>query len=180
MHIQTKDIVAKANRLVKLWGTRDPKQLADTLNIEIVPCDFQKQRGAYKVIMKQPFIFIKNDLHPVMERIVLLHEIGHDRLHRNEAVAAGGFKEFEIFDMRDKRMEYEANIFAAQISLPDEEILDYIVSGYDVGQIAKAMNSDMNLVALKVAELNSRGYQFRELEHRSNFLSGKHIKQVQF
>ncbi len=72
------------------------------------------------------------------------------------------------------------NIFAAQSSLPDEEILDYIVSGYDVGQIAKAMNSDMNLVALKVAELNSRGYQFRELEHHSDFLSGKHIRQVHF
>ncbi len=64
-----------------------------------------------------------------------------------------------------------------QISFPGEEILDYIVSSYDVGQIAKAMNSDMNLVALKVAELNSRGYQFRELEHRSDILSGRHTRQ---
>lgn len=30
------------------------------------------------------------------------------------------------------RMEYEANIFVAQISLPDDEILDYIEHGYDV------------------------------------------------
>src|SRR5699024_11985208 len=67
---------------------------------------------------------LKDDLHPVMERIVMLHEIGHDALHREEAVKAGGFKEFNIFDMRQSRMEYEANIFASQISLPDDEILD--------------------------------------------------------
>ena len=56
----------------------------------------------------------------------MLHEIGHDVLHRKEAVKAGGFKEFNIFDMRESRMEYEANIFTAQVSLADDEILEYI------------------------------------------------------
>ena len=73
---------------------------------------FNEQRGAYKVLMRNRFIFIKNDLHPVMENIVLLHELGHDALHREEATKVGGFKEFEIFNMRDNRMEYEANLFA--------------------------------------------------------------------
>ena len=54
---------------------------------------------------------------------------------------AGGFKEFNIFDMRQSRMEYEANIFASQISLPDDEILEYIENGYDIQQIARAMHS---------------------------------------
>ena len=43
---------------------------------------FAKQKGAYKVIERNRFIFIKKDLHPVMHDIVLLHEIGHDTLHR--------------------------------------------------------------------------------------------------
>ena len=83
---------------------------------------------------------------------------------------AGGFQEFNIFDMSDRRMEYEANIFAAQISLPDEEILEYIWQGYDVGQIAGTMYSDINLVALKVAELNRQGYSSRLQEVRGDFL----------
>ena len=58
---------------------------------------FNEQRGAYKVLMRNRFIFVKNDLHPVMENIVLLHELGHDALHREEATKVGGFKEFEIF-----------------------------------------------------------------------------------
>lgn len=58
--------------------------------------------------------------------------------------------------MADRAMEYEANMFAAQVALPDEEILEYIMRGCDVAQIAQLMHSDINLVALKTAELNRR------------------------
>ena len=129
LDIQTLEIVRKANRLTNELGTNDPHKIARELGIEVIPLSFKKQRGAYKVLMRNRFIFIKDDLHPVMERIVMLHEIGHDALHREEAVKAGGFKEFNIFDMRQSRMEYEANIFASQISLPDDEILEYIENG---------------------------------------------------
>ena len=92
MDIQTLEIVRKANRLTNELGTNDPHKIARELGIEVIPLSFKKQRGAYKVLMRNRFIFIKDDLHPVMERIVMLHEIGHDALHREEAVKAGGFK----------------------------------------------------------------------------------------
>ena len=57
---------------------------------------------------------------------MLLHELGHDALHRNEATQMGGFKEFNIFDMRNNRMEYEANLFASQVSLPDDAFLELV------------------------------------------------------
>ena len=38
----------------------------------------------------------------------------------------GGFKEFNIFDMRNNRMEYEANLFASQVSLPDDAFLELV------------------------------------------------------
>lgn len=125
MDIQTLEIVQTANNLVRDLGTRDPHKIARELGIEIIPMNYKRQRGAYKVLLRNRFIFIKNDLHPVMENIVLLHEIGHDVLHRKEAVKAGGFKEFNIFNMQESRMEYEANVFVSQVSLVDEEILEY-------------------------------------------------------
>lgn len=170
MGIPTMEIIEKANKLVDDIGTRNPHRIADELGIEIIPLNFRRQRGAYKVVMRNRFIFVNRNLHPVMEGIVLLHEIGHDTFHRDEAVKAGGFKEFNIFDMRESRMEYEANIFTAQVSLPDDEILEYIERGYDVQQIARAMRSDINLVALKVDALISQGYRLRPQEHRNNFL----------
>ena len=166
----TSEIVAKANRIVEECSTRDPHKIARELGIEVMPCAFQKQKGAYKVILRNRFIFIKDDLHPVMEKIVLLHEIGHDVLHRNEAIKVGGFKEFNIFNMQDIRMEYEANIFASQVSLSDDDFLELCERGYDTQQIAGALNSDINLVALKADTLISQGYRLRQQEHRNNFL----------
>ena len=170
MYASTSEIVQKANHIVRLCGTRDPHKIADELGIEIIYCPFKSQRGAYKVIMRNRFMFIKEDLHPVMENIVLLHELGHDSLHRDEATKAGGFKEFNIFDIRDSRMEYEANIFATQIALPDDDFLELAEQGYDVQQIARTMHSDVNLVALKADTLISQGYRLRPQEHRNDFL----------
>lgn len=170
MDIQTLEIVQTANNLVRDLGTRDPHKIARELGIEIIPMNYKRQRGAYKVLLRNRFIFIKNDLHPVMENIVLLHEIGHDVLYRKEAVKAGGFKEFNIFNMQESRMEYEANVFVSQVSLDDEEILEYIRYGYDIQQIARAMHSDTNLVALKTDALIAQGYCLRHQDYENRFL----------
>lgn len=106
MYVRTSEIVQKANQIVKMCGTRDPHKLAKELGVEVMYYPFNRQRGAYKVIMRNRFIFIKENLHPVMENIVLLHELGHDTLHREEATKIGGFEEFNIFDIRDNQMEY--------------------------------------------------------------------------
>lgn len=164
------EIVELANKLVKTYGTRDPNVIADVLGINVLPMNFKRQKGAYKVIMRNRFILIKNDLEEQMHGIVMWHEIGHDSLHRKEAVQLGGFQEFSLFDMRTNRMEYEANVFAASASLDDEETLEYITQGYDIGQIAMIMNSDINLVALKADALIAQGYKFRQQEFRSDFL----------
>ena len=119
MIVRATEAIKQANRLVRKHGTRDADRLASELGIIVVPRNFVKQKGVYKVIERNRYVFIKNDLEPVMHSIVLLHEIGHDTLHRKESVATGGFKEFNIFDMQERRMEYEANLFAAQVSLTD-------------------------------------------------------------
>lgn len=170
MYVSTSEIVQKANKLVEMCGTRDPHKIAKDIGVNILYYPFNRQRGAYKVILRNRFMFVKNNLHPVMENIVLLHELGHDTLHRDEATEIGGFKEFNIFNMRDNRMEYEANIFTAQISLPDDEFLEYCECGYDIQQIARTMHSDINLVALKSDTLISQGYRLRPQEHQNDFL----------
>lgn len=170
MSYSTIEIAEKATKLIEKWGTYDPYEFAESSGIYILKRNFKKQKGAYKVILNNRFIFINENLDPIMENIVFWHEIAHDVLHRSEAVSAGGFQEFNIFDMRKNRMEYEANVFAAQVTLDDNEILEYILKGYDIQQVAQIMNSDINLVALKVDILISQGYDLRSQEHRSDFL----------
>ena len=95
-------IVDRANAIVSKVGSREPEDIAERLGIKIMPVHFTRQKGVYKVIERNRFIFIKDDLCPEMRKIVLLHEIGHDVLHRGEAKT---FQEFNIFDMKDDRME---------------------------------------------------------------------------
>ena len=159
-----------ADHLIRKYHTRDPEELASCLRITIMERNFKKQRGAYVVEAGNPFIFIKRNLSPYMRKMVITHEIGHDRLHRTEANGSCLFREFELFDMAASRMEYEANLMAAQILLPDQDILDYIQMGYDTQQIANAMHSDINLVALKNDILIARGHSFRRQDHNSLFL----------
>ena len=80
MYVSTSEIVQKANKLVEMCGTRDPHEIAKDIGVNILYYPFNRQRGAYKVILRNRFMFVKNNLHPVMENIVLLHELGHDTL----------------------------------------------------------------------------------------------------
>lgn len=113
MLIRAEEAIQKANRVLRQCGTRNADRIARELGLIVMPRDFSRQKGAYMVIERNRYIFINKHLDPVMHDIVLLHEIGHDCLHRREAIQVGGLQEFNIFDMRNQRMEYEANMFAA-------------------------------------------------------------------
>ncbi len=83
-------------------------------------------------------------------------------------------KEFELFRMKSA-IEYEANAFAAHILIDTDECLEYARNGYDVVQIAKMMNSEINLMLIKLQELIRLGYDIRvPFEPRSDFF--KNIK----
>jgi len=162
-------ITKKGAKLVQRCGTRDPFKIAKEIGINVMFVDdFEKLKGVYRVIKRNRWIFINSNLPERMQRIVCAHELGHDQLHR--ALAKGdGLMEFVLYDM-DSRPEFEANVLASQILLPDDEIIEHIYNGCDAEQIARIMNSDINLVALKVASLNRQGYGFRQIEHNSTFL----------
>ena len=160
-------IINRANILVERFGTRNPERLAKYLGLVIMERPFKKQKGAYKYMKRTGYIFLKENLPEPMRSIVLLHEIGHHLLHRKQAEV---FQEFNLFDMAREPMEYEANLFASQVMLPDEDVVKFIFQGYTAGEIAESMNSDINLVAMKVADLSRRGYAFRVPDHKRNFL----------
>ncbi len=176
MQIPISEIVLTANKLTEKYGTRNPYELADTLGITIIPRQFASQLGAYTKILNNRFIFIKDGLDRNLEKIVIYHELGHDRLHQALLVENGVFKEFHLFNMALDRMEYEANIFAAQISITDDDILDLIYQGYDSHQIAAILNSDINLIDLKRDILCSQGYKFNQLDHNNKFLSASRYR----
>ena len=168
MHLNSFDyIITVADDIVKEHGTRSAVALASALEITIIEESFHKQKGAYLLIEDLPYIILNNNLTDELRNIVILHEIGHHLLHRDMANA---FHETTLFDMSCHNMEYEANLFAAQIMLPDKETTEYIKQGYSITQIAATMNTDPNLVALKATDLNRRGLALRIPSFKADFL----------
>ena len=165
-----KQLSEVGEKLVKRCGTRDPFEIARQIGVEGLFCpDFGSMKGMYRVVRRNRFIFINDSLTPQMQHIVCAHELGHDQLHRDLA-KTGALQEFMLYDMTTKP-EYEANIVAAEILLDTDEVLDYVYHyGYTSEQIAKAMSTDINLVALKVAHLAETNRGLRPVEHRSDFL----------
>ena len=176
MQIPISEIILTADNLANKYGTRNPYDLADALDIEIMPRQFASQLGAYTKILNNRFIFIKDDLDEFIERIVLYHELGHDQLHQSQLGRNGAFREFHLFNVSKDRMEYEANVFAAQLSIDDDEILELGKEGYDNQQIAAILNTDTNLVGYKTEILSYKGIQLNRLSHNNNFLNSRNFQ----
>jgi len=163
-------IYESAEKFIKRFGTRDPFAIADGLGIEVLfRNDFTNLKGLYRVIQRNRFIFLNNNLPEQVQTLVCAHELGHDTHHRNLADDSP-FREYILYSM-NTRPEYEANLFAASLLLPDDEVHMYAREGYDVVQIAGMMNTDINLMLIKMEDMNSRGYSFKSVyTPRSDFL----------
>ena len=137
---------------------RDPFRAAREKGISVLfRNDFTRQKGAYTAVAGQQFIFISGRISDEMQRIVCAHELGHALLHKN---TRGLFLEFALFDTAD-RLEYEANIFAADFLLDDDEIRSLVLESADVVSIARLLNTNVNLLLLKLAQMNLRGADYR-------------------
>ena len=121
--------------------------------------ELDKLLGLYTYRWKHRIILLNEKMDEIMARMVCAHELGHDALHRDLA-KGDGLKEFVLFNMKDTT-EYEANAFAAHLIIDDDDIYSMCKEKYDVVQMAKMLNVNINLVLIKLQELNKLGYDFR-------------------
>lgn len=163
-------IIARADGLVHKYQTRNPYEIAKNLGVEVIRWDgFSRLKGMYRIIKRNRYIFINDNLDEQLCKIVCAHELGHDLLHRSLA-NSGIIKEIMLYDMSAKP-EFEANIFAAELLIPDEDILNLIKSqNYTPEQLAHLLETDVNLISLKIYALNLKGYNFQIPAVASDFL----------
>jgi Zn-dependent peptidase ImmA (M78 family) len=162
-------IIDRANRLIQRYKTRSPFELAEVLGVDIrYSEDFTDLKGMYAVLSGLRFIIINAHLDEGTKRLVAAHELGHDRLHR-ELAKRTGLYEYSLYNM-EYRPEFEANVFAAELLIDSEKLLELIYDGVDIFSAAKLLRTDANLVALKVSNLRFKGYDFKTPEYNSSFL----------
>jgi len=76
-----------------------------------------------------------------------------------------------MFHDMSLRPEREANIFAAEVLIDDDAILQAAGYGYSIEMIAAELQADTNLVLIKLDGLARQGYKTRApYKPRSDFL----------
>ena len=148
-----------ASSLTRKYATRDPYELCDALGIRIRLKDLGTDIKAYYFCQSRIRNIILNfRVSEVIRKILVAHELGHDRLHKEIALLKG-FQEVELFDMA-VASEYEANIFAAEVLIGDDELLGLLnnesKSFFDV---ARELYVPVALLDFKFRVLKHKGYR---------------------
>lgn len=149
-----------AKHLKKKNDETDPEKLAERMKILVSrePMGLFEGccKGFFLVYRRKKHITVNSDLPDVLQRLVLAHELGHCILHSGSSGAA--FHDVTLFDVADRK-EYEANVFASELLLPDEAVLEVLNDDMFFFQAAKALYVPSELLDFKFRILKRRGYK---------------------
>lgn len=154
-------IADAAQKLKKKYDETDPRKLASAMNIHVslVPMGLFEGccKGFFLIHKRIKHITINSDLPEEYQRVVLAHELGHAALHA-KAASGATFHEIILFDSTDK-LEYEANVFASELLLTDEAVLEALNDDMFFFQAAKYLYVPSELLDFKFRILKRRGYK---------------------
>jgi len=147
------------DKLSKKYKTRDPYELCRALGVRVRLKDLGTGIKAYYFYQSRIRSIVLNQrVSEPIRRILAAHELGHDRLHKEIAMLKG-FHEVELFDMA-RPVEYEANVFAAELLIADDELLELLnddsKSFFDV---ASELYVPAALLDFKFRVLKHKGYR---------------------
>ena len=109
-------------RLCRKYDTRDPFELVDALGIVLVKAPLTDNvRGFYRFFQRRRIIVVNANLPWEEQRLVCAHELGHAVLHKNVNAMFLNQCTFLVTD----RYESEANQFAADLLISDEDVALY-------------------------------------------------------
>lgn len=138
-----KDIVKK---LTNKHKTNDPFVIAGSKNIQVLPWNLHPEiKGFYKYDKRNKYIFINNRLKDEEQKFVCAHELGHAQLHPR--VNTPFLRSNTLLSV--DRIEIEANRFAVELLMPDEDFYDYKDSNLSIYEICEQYSIPRELAHIK-------------------------------
>ena len=149
-------ISGTVNKLVKKHGTRDPFRMCDALGIRIRYKKLGRLTGFFFYQSRIPSIVLNEELSDISARILCAHELGHACLHKDMLVTMRAIS--DTISHSGTISEYEANIFAAELLIPDEDIFELLKSrGKSLFELAGELCVPPELIDFKLRVMQSRG-----------------------
>ena len=162
INLLVKDIKREAQRLKARYHTSDPYEICREMRIRVLRSSMGTEpescKGFFVVRNRCKVIVLNCDLPDHIQRIILVHELAHANLHCNMAISA--FHEFSVLESSNT-MEYEANVFAAEFLLSDDDIFEALEDQLDFFGTASLLNVPPELLSFKIRILQQEGYSIR-------------------
>ena len=144
-------IKREANRIKIKYQTNDPYEVCRAMNITVSTAPMGTNEGSCKgfflVNARRKIAVINSDLPIHIQRIILPHELGHGVLHWTPSLCT--FHETSILN-ETNRIEYEANIFAAEFMMSDDDVLEALQLGLNLFQTASELEVPPELLDFKL------------------------------
>ena len=164
-------IYACVEELIEKYNTSDPFELMDALDIHCESSNLEHLKGYCVIIHGVKFIALNENLRPAERKIVAAHELGHIILHSDKLKAAA-HEDMNIYNIADKT-EYQANLFAADLLLDDDEVDELAMQeGIDFYTMARYLYTNPQLLGFKLFSMANRGYNYNfHIPPKSTFLA---------
>ena len=144
----------------KRFHTSDPYELLRGMGAVLVlstkyPPD--GLRGYCTVMNRTMYVVINANQPEEVQRVVAAHEAGHLIVHRKQ-LKTGAMSDFDVYNVRS-HLEREANFFAADFLLSDDDVMDVMQSNEaDYFDAAKELLIPAPFFAFKLYSMVRRGY----------------------
>ena len=150
------NIVRSVAKLKAKCGETDPFSLCSLLGILVCYSPMGKGKDAIKgFFVKSNRIKVISDLPYMIQRIITAHELGHAMLHADSGIYA--FHELALFD-DSSRCEKEANLFASELLISDDDFFAALENGQAFCQAASSLNVPPELLDFKARLMKEKGY----------------------
>ena len=148
-------------RIKNKYRENDPYRLCDAMGLILLFEPMGLYEGACKGFFlmqsRKKSITINCDLPEHLQRIILAHEVGHAVLHRN-MTGIKAFHDFALFN-ETSQYEYEANIFAAEYLMDDDDVLGLLNEDMSFFEAASMLCVPAELLDFKFRILKRKGYK---------------------
>lgn len=167
------DICASVQRLKKRFDETDPFRLCKAMDIlllsESMGLHDNAIKGFYMKCKRIRAITINSDLPEVVQKVIVAHELGHATIHQDSGICT--FHDISLFEQISD-LEREANLFAAELLLEDQTVLNTLNQNITFFHAASVLMVPQEMLDFKLRLMKSKGYPLTEvpIQARNDFM----------
>lgn len=160
--------------LIGQYKERDPFAICKELDIEIMKRAMCEEIKGYFFMYEGVRIIVLNlELEKSVQKVICAHELGHALLHEHIADRDHFTADFSVYDPSAKP-ELQANLFAAELLIGDEEVLSRLEYDDNYFSIARDLEISPQLLDFKIRMMQAKGHALADfVNYRGDYLKQK-------